>query len=131
MSWYRLYHSTKRASPTSSVVGRLEPEIAPRGFDVGRGLRDVSRLQRQQLLHRRAAPQPFEHSDEVEELLRAVIAEIVDAVAQAGRRQPVKMAVSVRDQLAAAFCGGLERNRLIDPVLDTERLLLVGAIDRR
>ena len=33
-------------------------------------------------------------------------------------------------QLAAALGRGIERDRIVDPVIDRERLLLVGAIDR-
>src|SRR6266404_3685699 len=174
----------------------LEAEVTARPLDIGIALWDIARLQRQQLLPRRAPQQPLDNSDEVEELLGAVIAEIIDAVAnpvrarrrraimgrdrtrddvvdvskvtghpaliedldrlagqnrpgeqisrhvrpaprtinskkpQPRRRQTVKMAVGMRIQLAAAFCRGIERDRLVDPILDAEGLLFVRAVDR-
>src|SRR5215469_14307620 len=59
---------------------RLKTEIAARCVDIGESLRNVSGLQRQELLYRRAAEQPLENGDEFEELFWMVIAEIVDAV---------------------------------------------------
>src|SRR5690349_9222892 len=44
---------------------RLEAEIAARGLDVGEAFRHVAGLQRQELLLRGAAEQPFEDADKV------------------------------------------------------------------
>ena len=40
------------------------------------------------------------------------------------------MAVATGQQLAATLGGRIERDRLVDPVFDTERLLPVGAVHR-
>ena len=42
----------------------------------------------------------------------------------------VKMTVDARNQLRTAFGGGVERDWLVDPVLDTERPVFIGAVDR-
>src|SRR5258707_5928139 len=61
---------------------RLEAEITSRRFDIGKALRHITGLQRQQLLQRRAAQQPLEDGNKVEELLGAVIIAVIDAVGE-------------------------------------------------
>src|SRR4029077_14307955 len=60
---------------------RVEAEIAARGRDVGKALRHVAGLQRQQLLWRVPAGRPLEYGDEDAQLLGPMITEIVEAMA--------------------------------------------------
>src|SRR5690349_25018490 len=59
---------------------RLEAKIATRRLDVGKAFRYIAGLQRQQLLPGSATQCPLEDRDEVEELLGAVVAEVIDPV---------------------------------------------------
>src|SRR5579875_4202125 len=59
---------------------RLKSEVAAGLRDVGKAFRHVARLHGEQPHPRLAAEQRFQHRDEVGKALRAMIAEIVDAV---------------------------------------------------
>src|SRR6202043_2573177 len=67
---------------------RREAEIAPGGFDIGISACHIAGLHRHHLLDRHAAERLFQYADEVGELFRAVIAEVVEAMlARPGRRR--------------------------------------------
>ena len=62
--------------------------------------------------------------------VRAAPGSIHGKEAQPGTGQAVEPAIALGDQLAGALGRGIERDRMIGAVLDGERLLRVGAIDR-
>jgi hypothetical protein len=50
-------------------------------------------------------------------------------IAQPGQAQPELQRVDARDQLVGALGGGVQADRLIDRIVDRERLLLVAPVD--
>ena len=78
--WYCLIPFDKGGKSGLDRYLRLEAEIAAGGFYIRVTCRHVAELHRQQPLYCRPAEHSLEHTDKIEQLLRAVIAEIVDPV---------------------------------------------------
>src|SRR4029077_16844734 len=78
---------------------RLEAEIAPRRLNIGKALRHISGLHRQQLLCCGTAQEPFEDPDEIEQFLGAVIAEIVDPMGEPARWRPIMRRYGAGDDI--------------------------------
>src|SRR3569623_885106 len=66
------------AAPDFDRSGRCVAGIAQQVRDISKGLQNVSRLHRQHVLDRRPAQLAFDEPDDVHQLFRPIVADIVD-----------------------------------------------------
>src|SRR5258708_36358506 len=67
---------------------RLIAEVAARFVDIGKAFQRVAGLQGQEALGRLAAEQRLDRADEIHQLLRAMVAEIIEAMPRPARPVP-------------------------------------------
>ena len=92
-------------------IGKIAPHLAM--VEQGQRLAGVEGLGENPHRHVGPAPWPIDGEE-----------------AQAGQRQAIEAGITFAQQLVGLLCRGIERERVIDPVLDPKREALVAAVDR-